>query len=434
MNDTSVKGVSLSSDSPNQTPAWIVPLVGLVCGLSFFLNLVGQTHFVDESAYVSQAYFGDLFITGQYHSSLWFEYPAYDLPPFTKYLVWSGLVAGGDARPGPAAMRAWYQNTASRFETGDMLVHARRPIALCGMFAVIATGLLAHRWRGPSAAILAMILLTINPLFRTHARRAMADVPTEMGVVIGLLILTASTTGRWRAVRKVLLGGLFLGIAASSKLNGLLGSIVIAIWAIAQIARRPSLTALTVLAGLVGASVFIGLNPFFYAQANGLKEPQFEKFRRMGLVDRLIFMAEHRVTVSREGQKLFPHDALTSVPQKAAALVVQGFGRFSPIGPRVDDSRTRFQFKQDWSVLVWLPLVVAGIAQALRDRSERLSSGRFIVVYWACSVLVVGAFLPLAWNRYYLPLVIPSTVLAAGAIVAIMKKIGQKCRPQKQGA
>ena len=220
MIDTSATSVNLYDRAPTKAGRWAVPCIAILCGISFFIGLDREPHFVDESAYVSQAYFGDLFITGSIHSPLWFEYPAYDLPPLTKYLVWSGLVAGGDPRPGPSAMRAWYSDTSKRFETVSSLRHARQPIALCGLITVLATGLIAQRWRGNLVAICSMILVTIHPLFRTHARRSMADVPTEMGVVLALLAFMPFVNKQKPAWRMVILGGIATGMAASSNCVG----------------------------------------------------------------------------------------------------------------------------------------------------------------------------------------------------------------------
>ncbi|MFM1802896.1 MAG: hypothetical protein RJA81_2248 [Planctomycetota bacterium] len=423
MNDTSVTDVSLYAASPVSRKDLIILLSGLILGSTLLLNRVHEAHFVDESAYISQAYFGDLFITGQYHSSLWFEYPAYDLPPFTKYLVWAGFVFNGDPRPGPAAMRAWYQDTSKRFVSDDVLQHARLPVTLCGVVCVIATGFLANRWKGIWAGLLAMSMLVVNPLFRTHSRRAMADIPTEMGVVLALLILSSTHQGWRKLLRSAFTGGVFLGLAASSKLNGLLASMVIAGWALLSLRRNPSDFMKTIIAGILGAAFFIFLNPFFYASSEGLGEPQFREIREMSLGQRLRFVMDHRISVSKEGQNLFPNDALRTIPEKLSVMVIQGFGRFSPLGPRHDDSRNRFDIRQDWACPIWLITVLSGALFALRDSSPNRKSGQFLVLYGVIAVIVVGAFLPLAWNRYFLPIVIPSTILAAGSIVSILQKM-----------
>lgn len=436
MDATSDTTVNVYGDYREKSRSRIVTVAGILLGATFFVGLASEPHFVDESAYVSQAYFGDLFVTGDHDSLMWFEYAAYDLPPLTKYLVWAGLVAGGDARPGPVAMRSWYADTSKRFETPESLTHARVPIALCGLITVIAVGHLTHRWRGLTAALLAMTLLTVHPLFRTHARRAMADVPTEMGVAVALaLVLGAIFEGRRTWVRAAG-AGLFAGLAASSKLNGLLAGIVIVAWAGMAAGRTKALSVgFAALAALIGAIVFLLLNPFLYADPKGLKASNFAQFEPMTVVERGFFLLKHRVDVSAQGQKTFPADALTNVPQKAAALVVQGFGRFSPLGPRRDDSRTRFDPAQDWPIVIWLPWVVAGAALAWRDgHNPRTAAGPYLLVWFGAAVVTVGAFLPLAWNRYYLPIVIPSIVLASGFADAAIRAVAARLKPAPEHA
>jgi 4-amino-4-deoxy-L-arabinose transferase-like glycosyltransferase len=418
--DTDVKPSPISL--LNYLP-WVVPLVALLMGFSLFANLKGHPHFVDESAYVSQAYFGDLFLTGQVSSSLWFEYPAYDLPPFTKYLVWAGLVAGGDPRPGPAAMRAWYNDTSKRFESPESLLHARIPIVLCGILTLMAVGRLAECWIGPTGGAIAIVLVASNPLFRSHARQAMADIPTEMGVAVALWLFAPSAGTINIRLRRAIGCGVFLGLAASAKLNGFLASIVLVIWCLTHLRTSQKLTLSLITAGICGASIFIGINPFFYANPQGLREPQFDQIRQMNLLERLKFMADHRIGVSQEGQKLFPNDALTTLPQKISVMAVQGFGRFSPLGPAKDNSEVRFQSSQDWPVVLWLPLVLFGLFTASRKSTQHKAAAWFIITYWVCSLVVVGAFLPLAWNRYFLPIVIPSSILAASGLLEIFHRI-----------
>lgn len=423
MNDTSATTVNLCGDYRGLLRSRFVSIVGILCGLSFFVGLSHEPHFIDESAYVSQAYFGDLFFTGDHDSVLWFEYAGYDLPPFTKYLVWGGLVAGGDSRPGPAAMRAWYGDTRKRFETLESLWHARMPIALCGMLTVIATGRIAFRWRGMLAALFAMGLLTIHPLFRTHARRAMADVPTEMGVTVALVLFLGILFGCRRVWLRAALAGIFVGLAASSKLNGLLAGMVIVAWAGMAAGRTKALSVgYAALAALAGVIVFLGLNPFFYGEPKGLKDPNFAEYDSKTVVERVFQVLKHRIDVSATGQKQFPHDALTTLPQKAASLAIQGFGRFSPFGPRYDNSVNRFEIAQDWPVVFWLPFVVAGAMLAWRDRrNPQTEAGPYLLVWFGLAVITVGAFLPLAWNRYYLPIIVPSIVLASGFADAVVR-------------
>ena len=102
---------------------------------------------------------------------------------------------------------------------------------------------------------------------------------------------------------------------------------------------------------------------------------------------------------------------------------MQGFGRFGLFGPRHSDSTRRYDWAQDRGAVVWLPCVVAGAAWAWSHGRRQLGRGEpptawAILVEAAVALAAVTAYLPLAWDRYYLPLQPGSALLAAGAVVA----------------
>ena len=107
-------------------------------------------------------------------------------------------------------------------------------------------------------------------------------------------------------------------------------------------------------------------------------------------------------------KSLFPNDALKTVPDKLKAVAVQGFGRFGPFGPRGwTDSTIRFDWKQDRGALVWLPWVAIGFVLALLRGRNQFRTGQppaswAIVVEAGLALLIVTAFIPLAWDRYFL--------------------------------
>src|SRR5260370_3309467 len=99
-----------------------------VCVLAlvvFGLNLGSEARFVDESAYLSQSYFADLWLTGDLNNPGWLTYPAVDLPPFPKYLIGLALRLSGYPRPGPQSARRWYHHTSYRAGTPHRLVAAQ---------------------------------------------------------------------------------------------------------------------------------------------------------------------------------------------------------------------------------------------------------------------------------------------------------------------
>ena len=138
--------------------------------------------------------------------------------------------------------------------------------------------------------------------------------------------------------------------------------------------------------------------------------------------DRVRVVKDHRLEVSATGQRKFPHDALTTVPAKLAAVAVQGFGRFSPLGPRHSLSTRRFDWSQDWARRLWLPVVVVGaFATYVRGRAQCRRgdppSSWAVLLGFVVALVAIASFIPLAWDRYYLPIQ-PGAVLLASSVLA----------------
>ena len=83
----------------------------------------------------------------------------------------------------------------------------------------------------------------------------------------------------------------------------------------------------------------------------------------MNIWERFNFQVKHRLRLSEDQKTHFPNDALETLADKAKVVVVQGFGRFGPFGPSDSDSTVRFDFRQDWGAIVWVPGCLAGIGR-----------------------------------------------------------------------
>lgn len=415
--------------------------IGVVATMAFAYDLPSEPSFVDEWAYLSQTYYADLWVAGETNRGEWLEYPAYDLPPLPKYLFGLALRAGGYHRPGRADALKWYGDTRSQSGTTATLTLARWPTVLFGALGCVAVYGLGTMAFDRRVGGLAALLLMINPLYRVHARRAMSDVIAE-----SLIVLTACAfLWTWRRLLNGRLGpsawllagaaGLAGGLAALAKLNGALAMIIVLAWALFALAlpriatkRKWAVVTAALFAGVVSIATFIALNPFLTAQPRGALSPDSEAIAKMSISQRMRHLAVHRMGVSRGQMDLFPHNALPTVYDKIATVCVQGFGRFGPFGPHESNSRIRYDPKQDWGAAFWLPLVALGaILTGVRGQAQR-SAGEAptawaILVQTGIAMLVVTAYLPLAWDRYYLSLQPGSALLAAGAIVAAADRI-----------
>lgn len=412
----------------------------VACGV-FGHDLGGEPHFVDESAYVAQSFYADLFLEGRRDDPAWLEYPAFDLPPLAKYLVGFSWRVAGHPRPGPMASAAWYADTNRRFETSASLVAARVPMVILGALGCVAIYAIGTRAFGRASGLVAAGLLMASPLYYLHARRAMSDVPAEscglIALAIGLAAWSRWVSGRggWRAAAGMALGaGTFTGLAVLAKLNGSIAGMILGAWAVLGLfvgrgwPSKVGLVLSTIAAGLAAFAAFVALNPFLTARPDGPLRPAVAEVAAKSFADRVRVVKDHRVDVSAEGRRLFPHDALTTVPARLAAVAIQGFGRFSPLGPRHSDSTIRFDRRQDWGALVWLPLVLAGaIASFARGREQwRLGeppTAWAVLLGFVVALVAVASFIPLAWDRYYLSIQPGAVLLASSALTAPLARL-----------
>jgi|GEM_PF-1580431 len=419
--------------SPTSWPPWVWAVAVFVAGLAVFgSDLGGEPHFIDESAYISQSYYFDLLVSGDFDHQEWLEFAALDVPPLVKYLIGLSLRLGGFPRFAPSDASAWYRDQSYRPETVEALVAARWPsviLGAAGCAALFCLGVLAH---GRAAGVTSALLLMANPLYRMLSRRAMCDVPTEALVLITTAILLWSwrrtLSGPWsyaRWLRQAVLVGLFGGLAALAKLNGLLGLMIVAAVAgltlLLRLDRRGKGAGAVAVGALVSMWValwtFVLLNPFTTARPTPPLSGDAARHAVSNLPERLMALIEHRRTFSRQMQVWFPGDALPTGPAKLRAVATRGFGRHGVLGPRRPARSEASARHADRWALVWGSWVVLGAAwAAVRGRRQFLAGQP--PVAWAVllaagvAFLTVTAYLPMTWDRYFLPLQSWSCLLA----------------------
>jgi 4-amino-4-deoxy-L-arabinose transferase-like glycosyltransferase len=410
-------------------------LVTALALLVFGARLAAEPHFMDESAYISQSYFAALFAEGLHNDPAWLDYPAYDLPPLPKYMIGAALWSAGYKTPGPADARAWYANTARRFDPPGALEVARIPSVVVGASGCIALYGIGVIVGGRGIGTVAALLLIANPLYRLLSRRAMSDVPCEAFMLCALVFFLWAwrglLSGRLTAltVFSVAAAGAASGFALLSKLSGMLALLVIAGWAALALvtklpfARKVQVVAAAAIVPLAAAATFVILDPFLTVQpARAVTQP-FDSIAHMSFRERVRMMFLLRLEVSAGQKKTFPHNALVAPYEKLATIAVQGFGRFGPFGPSHSDSTKWFDFSQDWGAIVWLPWVAAGgVWAAMRGRSQASAGDAptawALLAYAVVAFVVVTAYIPMAWDRYQLAIQAPAALLAAGAAAA----------------
>jgi 4-amino-4-deoxy-L-arabinose transferase-like glycosyltransferase len=430
---------------PRQTLlSWTRRLAAIAClALAVFAPGLADRSFVDEYAYITQSFYADLFRDGQLNHRLWLDYFAYDLQPLPKYLIGMALRSAALPMPTPADAAAWYRNY-QEFGSPATLIAARLPFVALGALgcaAICACGVLVKGWK---AGVIAAIFLIANPLYRLHAHRAMSDVPCEAFLMAALTLFLWSWRRTWcrgpgmLAVLLPALAGLAAGLALLCKFNAFLGLMIIVLWCgIAWLAPSLSLSRkFAVSAGafgtiLVALATSVALNPYLTAEPTGSLSPEARQLSNAGIWNRFRFQVKHRMLMSHAQQKEMGHNALFDFPDKAKVTLVQGFGRFGPLGPSSSDSTKRFDAGQDRGIVVWLPLVLLGLAELVRLARRQFGAGQpptavALLLWAALAWVVVAAYLPMAWDRYLLPIQSGNALLAAVGASAIWDSLARR--------
>ena len=229
----------------------------------------------------------------------------------------------------------------------------------------------------------------INPLYALHAHRAMSDVPCEAFMISSLALglwIWARIWSRGFGFAAFLLpffAGVFSGLSLLCKLNGFIGVGVIVAWSMAtwlapglSIGRKLAVSLATVITVAAALGTSVALNPFLTAHPTGHLKGDAKVLRLEKPWQRFRSQIAWRQKVSATQKLSFPNNALYDFSERAKVILMQGFGRFGPFGPRGSDSRERFDFRQDWGVVLWLPLVMFGLLESLRLGREQLRAGQ----------------------------------------------------------
>jgi 4-amino-4-deoxy-L-arabinose transferase-like glycosyltransferase len=435
---------NLSAQSPQNARSRLIAATAVfLAAIAVFASGIFSRFFEDEYAYIAQSYFADLFFTGRFDDPAWLEFPAYDLPPLPKYLIGAAFHLAQLPMPKQSAWWEWYDHYG-HFGSPAALWVARLPIIFVGALgcvAMFACGLLIKDLR---TGLLAAFALMLNPLYQLHAHRAMSDVPCEAFALVGVVLFLSFCQRVWAGRHGALLAllpvasGVALGLSLLSKFSAFLALMTVATCGVLclfaprlTIARRLAIAGAGIASPVIAAAVFIALNPFMTAHPSVKLPKEMAALSDMGLRERLDIQWKRRLQSSEIQRVNFSPNAVYTLPQKAAVVAVQGFGRFGLLGPRHSDSTVRFEGRQDWGVVLWLPLVLWGLVVTIRLGINQYRSGQpptpLALAVWALLAWsVVTLYIPMAWDRYMLPIQSGNSLLAAVALSSFGSRITER--------
>ncbi len=201
--------------------------------------------------------------------------------------------------------------------------------------------------------------------------------------------------------------------------------------------RRLALAAGAILIPTTAAATVLVLNPTLTAHPPVRLSPIMETWVRQTPIERFRFMARIRAKISASQQKQYEPYALTTPGEKFRVIVAQGYGRFSPLGPSHSHAPVILDWAQDRSAVIWLPWVIAGAFWAAARgrgqlRRDEPPTAWAILIMAAIAVLCVALYIPLAWDRYLLPIQPGSILLASGVAVAAFDVVMIRLRPRSR--
>ena len=417
----------------------------IVYAITLLASVANVPFHPDENTYLFMSQdFDTLFIRGDVQGVVWSGESYSEASarvrhrllnaPFARYAIGlSRWVFGNGIAAAPVDWDwalDWEGNVrAGALPAPELLRIARLPATLLAAFTPVIMFLIGRHIGGVPLGAIAATLYAANSFVLLHNRRAMSEGPLLFFILLAFLVAL-----RFRS--QFFLLGITVGLAVSAKATGL---ILLPVALFAALARPAENTKRSVGASLrplllimvgFGLAVFI-FNPALWRQPvaaaqemvsarSTLASEQTAQLRLAtpGLVPESTVLR----VAALPYQSLFAPLAFWDVPNYADQTVLQEaayLGRFwHPI------------FTSPVLGSLFLVLAIAGMLMAVIHRSPQRVRMKLLWLWTASTVLGLLILIPIAWQRYYLPLAPLLPLWAAFALVQIFARVrGQRSTP-----
>jgi dolichyl-phosphate-mannose--protein O-mannosyl transferase len=412
-----------------------LPVVLFFVALLIFFrgSLSMENYHVDEGNWISvgNIYFSHFFVERDFRHSDWQKgfntWGAYQ-PQIAKYIIGAFLHLRGFGEERDYFFDFSHSIDWNREQGNvppwEIIWAARFPIALLGAGLCILLFPFAARLAGTiTCGVIAFLLAIGNPLIRSLSEICLIDIPAEFFFVLTLLaLLSFFGTKKWQSsIPQAILWSFAIGVSAGcaigTKLSNLLILAFIALFFAYMISQiRAESTAseedmanklknrkilLIVLCAilLITTLVFYASNPFLYEDPIG---GMHHLYRLRNIVSWY--------------QKVDPEAALASPVKQIGFVLYRSFWTYGTL-------RAFFHLPLD------AIFFLLGLIRLLKGRKMGSSKQRLYIdaaILWFAIVwLGTTVWIPLDWDRYYLPVVPSIIVIESVGIVAILHMI--KC-------
>jgi len=387
----------------------------------------------DEIYWIGSVYYYHLaFERGDWSHPDWSLLSARENPPVARYVLGLGLALAGQhivTRDMLGCFRVMFKETPGVWGVGEdyakrvaeagrmnaelcarplggpgvtnkpaLLALSRRIMLVTIVLASLLVFVLGASISNPATGLLASQFFLLHPLAIFASDHAMSD-------AVAVLFSTAAALAAWLFIRRlstaepvtprsgavlVLLNGMALALACGAKMNSLImvlvfgaaaGGVAIQAWRNHDRTRAVQAVLCGAASVVAAFAIFVLLNPAILADFPGGLIALFEE-QRVGLEYTMRVMPELRLATL--GAKF---GAVTHV---ATGPLTFGLG------------------------------AIVGLVAALRSRRAGMW---LMAAWWVISVVAVTLWIPIAWGRYVLPIVVPSTLLLAYAAVAAAERL-----------
>ena len=396
---------------------WLFILLLIVLS-AFYISGVSKVPFhPDESTYIFMSADFESIVNNPF-SMVWdAEYPLTDIfryrlidAPLARYILGIGRALTG--LPAPAVdwdwSASWEANQSSgALPNARMLLIERLAIASLFPLCLLLLYKIGLKLGGRLMGITAILLFSLHPLLLLHTRRAMAEGVLMFGVILTLYAFT-------KAGKHTLLVGLAVAVAFNAKHSAILllpiGLIAVC-WLPNSTTRKFSRTLINLSGYLIGFMLLTAvLNPVIWR--NPFAATREALNQRRNLLNRQL----------ADIKRISPTQVLETPAERAAVTLAQLFIAppiFSEVGNyRLQTARAEFEYlstpgnnfwRNSLSAGITLGLTLLGMIAAFRvSSSGDFNQWRILILFllsFLAMIMGIILMIPLAWQRYSVPLI-----------------------------
>lgn len=413
----------------------------------------------DELVFTRRAVFADWFAAGSFGRSEWLTYESYDVPKFAE--LFYGFVIKGifkrssndyltgigflDPMTGLNLVTVeeitidccFYKDLPEGIRDKTQVIIFLRQVSI-SIFVIpllIILFLIGLKTKGFTFGYIIMLLIGSNTLFISTMTKAMGDAQLWFfNILFVLLTLLFFNSIKLKLIKDfpcyftpfklffLTVLGICAGLATASKLNGVITLIffvlVYCCYCISAGVRKFFLVAAlhsTVVVCVAYLTFFI-LNPFLWSNP----------------ISNTLFMAHHREEIISQQKKGSPTDRVVGFPEKISAIYEltlsadseYSFFRFGELNNKtyffplhfvLDDQK--FIFPLD------ILLVMSSIVLLFLNRESHTDAFKIVLFFIAVFTFITTLFLPLKWERYFLPYMFSWGFLQAYVLTLIIQKL-----------